>query len=292
MNTSPPPARGGTAIIRGYCPDARGINSALTRFISERNGNIVDYDQHVDEEPGIFFVRIEWALDGFALPPAELAAAFRPLADTFGMNWTLTFSAVRPRLALFVSKQPHCLYDLLARWRGGEWSADIPLIVSNHPDLEPVARQFGVEFRVFPITAENKASQERAEIALLREQGIDLVVLARYMQVLSEDFVAAFPNRILNIHHSFLPAFVGARPYHAAHARGVKLIGATSHYVTGELDRGPIIVQEVSRVSHKDSVADLIRKGKDLEKIALARALWHHLNHKILVYSNKTVIFE
>jgi formyltetrahydrofolate deformylase len=281
-----------SAVILGFCPDRKGINSAITHFISEHNGNIIDYDQHVDSEQGVFFVRIEWELQGFSIPSDQIRAAFQPVADHFSMTWSLHFSESIPRMAIFVSRQTHCLYDLLARQQSGEWRVNIPVVIGNHPEVEQVVRPFGPEYHHIPITAENKKEAEAAQFELLKKHRVDFVVLARYMQIVSPDFIAHFPNRIINIHHSFLPAFVGAKPYHAAHARGVKIIGATSHYVTSELDRGPIIAQDVIRVSHKDAVEDLIRKGKDLEKVVLARAIWSHLNHQILVYNNKTVIFE
>lgn len=281
-----------TAILLIHCADQRGINAQVTQFVAFHNGNIVDFDQHVDQEQGIFFMRIEWELEGFRIPRDHIALHFEPLAQSFDMTWELKYSDRRPRMAIFVSKQSHCLYDILARRQAGEWDVDIPLIIGNHPDLEPVARSFGIDFRLFPITRETKREQEMRELELLEEERIDCCVLARYMQILSEAFVEALPHRVINIHHSFLPAFVGAKPYHAAFARGVKLIGATSHYVTSELDEGPILAQETMRVTHKDSVDDLVRKGKDLEKIVLARAIWDHLRHKVLVYGNKTVIFD
>jgi formyltetrahydrofolate deformylase len=283
---------GRRAILLITCPDARGIVAAVTQYVSQHHGNILDLDQHVDEEERVFFMRVEWELDGFGVDDADIPASFQPVADRFRMTRELYFSDAAPRLALFVSRQFHCLYDILARWRSGEWRVEIPLIVSNHEEVLPVARQFGVEARVFPIEPDTKTDQEEREAALLAEHRIDTVVLARYMQIVTPRLIGAFPNRIINIHHSFLPAFPGSRPYHSAYARGVKIIGATSHYVTEDLDAGPIIAQDVIPVSHKDSVADLVRKGKDLEKIVLARAIWHHLQRRILVYDNKTVIFE
>ncbi|HMP72009.1 MAG TPA: formyltetrahydrofolate deformylase [Kiritimatiellia bacterium] len=281
-----------SAILRIHCPDRQGINAAVTDFIARHQGNILDYDQHVDDAEGIFFLRVEWDLAGFALAADAIASAFRPIAERFNMTWTLDLPGPPPRMGILVSKFSHCLFDLLARKESGEWRVDIPLIISNHPDLEPVARMYGIPFHHIPITKETKAGQERREIELLNAAGVDLVVLARYMQILSGQMVAAFPNRIINIHHSFLPAFAGARPYHAAHARGVKVIGATSHYVTEDLDEGPIIAQDVIRVSHKDDVEDLVRKGRDLEKTVLSQAVWLHLRKKVLTYSNKTVVFE
>ncbi len=274
------------------CPDRRGIVAAVTAFIARHRGNILHLDQHVDLEENVFFMRVEWEERGFDLPRDRIAPEFGAVADEFAMRWQLRYSDAVPRMAVFVSTEAHCLYDILARVHSGEWSVRIPIVLSNHPDLAPVAQQFGIEFREIPITKETKPEQERAELALLDERSVDFIVLARYMQILSADFVRRYPNRILNIHHSFLPAFPGAKPYHSAHARGVKIIGATSHYVTEELDTGPIIEQDVIRVSHKDSVDDLIRKGKDLEKIVLARAIRWHLANRILVYNNKTVVFE
>lgn len=281
-----------TAILLISCPDRKGIDAAVTRFVAENQGNILHLDQHVDFERNVFFMRIEWDLEGFAVPRQEIAERFRPLAESFRMDWSLHFSADVPRMAVFVSKLPHCLHDLLARWQSGEWRVEIPLVVSNHRDLEPLVRQFGLPFHAFEMTPQNKRACEEEQLRLLREARVDFVVLARYMQVLSEVLVDAFPNRIINIHHSFLPAFPGARPYHSAYARGVKIIGATSHYVTRDLDAGPIIEQDVIRVSHKDSVEDLVRKGRDLEKLVLARAVWYHLQHRVLVYANKTVVFD
>ncbi len=280
-----------SAILLISCPDQRGLIASVTAFILAQQGNIIALDQHVDAAENVFFMRLEWSLDGFTIPRAEIAAQFQPLADQFKMTFALHFSDEAPRLALFVSKQSHCLYDILSRWHSGEWRVQIPLIVSNHAALQPVAQQFNIPFVQFDVNKDNKPAQEVAQIALLREHEIELVVLARYMQILTGEFVEAFPNRIINIHHSFLPAFIGAKPYHAAHARGVKIIGATSHYVTADLDAGPIIEQETIRVNHKDSIEDLVRKGQDVEKLVLARAIWYHLRRQVLVYKNKTVIF-
>lgn len=274
-----------------HCPDRKGIVAAVTKFLADHDGNIIDLDQHVDTEQGVFFMRVEWDLAGFAVPIDRLRAELSPLVDSLQATWELHFSSDRFRMAVFVSKQAHCLYDILSRHESGEWAVDVPLVVSNHPDLEGLARRHKIDFEVFPKTPETRAEQEEREIALLKEYRIDFVVLARYMQILTGDFVREFPNRIINIHHSFLPAFAGGKPYHAAHARGVKVIGATSHYVTEHLDEGPIIAQDVIPVSHRDSVRDLVRKGQDLEKVVLARAVWHHLEHRILVYNNKTVVF-
>lgn len=274
------------------CPDRKGIVAAVTRFISEHNGNILHLDQHVDTEENVFFMRVEFEEQGFAIPADRLTEEFRPIADEFRMQWVLRRSDAVPRMALFVSKESHCLFDVLSRVQAGEWQVEVPLVIGNHEDLAPVAARFGVRFEAYPITKENREEQERAELRRLEEERIDFVVLARYMQIVSPAFVGRFPNRVINIHHSFLPAFPGARPYHSAYARGVKIIGATSHYVTSELDMGPIIEQDIVRVTHRDSLDDFIRKGKDLEKIVLSRAIWWHLQHRVLVYSNKTVIFD
>ena len=281
-----------SAILLMHCPDKRGIIAVVSEFICKNNGNIIFLDQHVDEVTGAFFMRIEWDLAEFVIPREKIGEYFDVLiGQRYQMEWELHFSSEIPRMALFMSRLPHCLFDILARWKSQEIRAEIPLIVSNHQDLEPVARQFGVDFAHFDMTRENKAEQEAAQLELLRKHQVDFIVLARYMQILSEDFVRHYPNRIINIHHSFLPAFPGAKPYHQAYERGVKVIGATSHYVTAELDCGPIIAQDIIRVSHRDSVADLVRKGRDLEKLVLSRAVWHHLRHQVLVYQNRTCIF-
>ncbi|MDC0275540.1 formyltetrahydrofolate deformylase [Verrucomicrobiales bacterium] len=280
-----------TAILLMSCPDQPGIVSAISGFISENSGNILHLEQHVDSEVGAFFMRVEWEVDGFAISRSEIKSAFAPLAEKFSMEWALHFSDIKPRVAIFVTKDNHCIYDLLSRHESGELPMEVPLIISNRMDLKPAADRFGIPFYHFPITKATKAAQEAEEIALLREQRIDTVVLARYMQILSSQMVDAFPSQIINIHHSFLPAFPGARPYHSAHARGVKLIGATSHYVTEELDEGPIIAQDVIRVSHRDSVKDFVRKGKDLEQVVLSRAVWNHLRRRVLPFRNQTVVF-
>jgi formyltetrahydrofolate deformylase len=281
-----------TAILLISCPDRKGILSEITRFIAENNGNIVNADQHIDSQKSIFFMRIEWELEGFKIPKLEIESAFRPIAEKFQMNYQLHFSSEVKNVAIFVSKYDHCLYDLLYRFKSGELKGNLKLVVSNHEDLKHVVEMFQIPFHYFPKNRENKLEVEEREIELLKKEKIDLIVLARYMQILSNRFVNEFRNRIINIHHSFLPAFVGAKPYHRAYERGVKIIGATSHYVTEELDQGPIIEQDVVRVSHRDTVSDMIRKGRDLEKIVLSRAVRWHLEDKILVYDNKTVIFE
>ena len=273
------------------CPDQPGIVAAVSAFLYENQGNIVDVDQHVDSEYGVFLMRVEWETNGFAVARDEIGSAIAPLAERFSMDWSLYFSDIVPRAALFVTRDNHCLYDLLSRHESGELRMEIPLIVSNREDLRPAAERFGIPFHHIPITKETKAEQEEKEIALLHEHQIDLVVLARYMQILSPKMTEAFPNRIINIHHSFLPAFPGAKPYHSAHARGVKLVGATSHYVTEDLDEGPIIFQGVTPVSHSDSVADFVRKGRALEQSVLSRAVWLHLKRRTLVHGNRTVVF-
>ena len=284
-----------TAVLLLSCPDQKGLVASVSDFLYRNDGNIIHADQHTDAEEGIFLQRVEWELAGFRIPREEIAEAFRPIAERFGMTWSLHFSDFRPRIAVFVSKQAHCMYDLLARLRMGEFQAEIPLVISNHPDLRPVAASAlggGAEYHHFPIAPKTKAGQEHAITELLEVQRIDLIVLARYMQVLTEQFVARYASRIINIHHSFLPAFAGARPYHQAYDRGVKVIGATAHYVTAQLDQGPIIDQDVVRVSHRDSVADMVRKGRDLEKVVLARAVDLHLRNRVVVYGNKTVVFD
>ena len=282
-----------TAKLLLHCPDKPGILAEVTDFITVNKGNIIYLDQHVDHVENIFFMRIEWELQDFLIPQEKIEDYFATLyAQKYAMSFRLYFSDTKLRMAIFVSKMSHCLFDMLARYTAGEWNVDIPLIVSNHPDLQHVAERFGIPFYLFPITKENKAEQERLEMDLLAKYNITFIVLARYMQVISEQMINAYPNRIINIHHSFLPAFVGAKPYHAAFERGVKIIGATSHYVTTELDAGPIIEQDIVRITHKDTVQDLINKGKDLEKIVLSRAVQKHIERKVLVYKNKTVIFN
>lgn len=282
-----------TAKLLLHCPDKPGILAEVTDFITVNKGNIVYLDQYVDHVENMFFMRIEWELETFLIPKEKIEDYFETLyAQKYEMHFRLYFSDVKPRMAIFVSKMSHCLYDILARYTAGEWNVEIPLIISNHPDMQHVAERFDIPFHVFPITKENKQEQEEKEMELLREHKITFIVLARYMQIISENMIKAYPEKIINIHHSFLPAFVGAKPYHAAYERGVKIIGATSHYVTTELDAGPIIEQDVVRITHKDTVADLVNKGKDLEKIVLSRAVQKHIERKILAYKNKTVIFS
>jgi formyltetrahydrofolate deformylase len=282
-----------TAIILMYCPDKQGIVAKVTEFISENKGNIVSLEQHVDHRDKQFFMRIEWDLENFLIPEAKIHDYFSTLiANRYGMIFSIYFSSQVPRMAIFVSKLSHCLYDILSRYQSGEWNVEIPLIISNQKEMEKVANRFGIEFHYFEITSTNKQVQEQQEIKLLKKYRIDFIVLARYMQILSEDFVQEYPNRIINIHHSFLPAFPGANPYLSAYERGVKIIGATSHYVTNDLDAGPIIEQDVTRISHTDSIENLKRISQDLEKIILSRAVYSHLQRKILVYNNKTIIFS
>ncbi|WP_372774920.1 formyltetrahydrofolate deformylase [Mangrovibacterium sp.] len=282
-----------TAILLIHCPDKQGILATVTEFLNENNGNIIYLDQYVDRVEKIFYMRVEWELEGFAIPADKFREYFDTLiASKLEMNYSIHFSKQIPRMAIFVSKMSHCLFDILSRYTAGEWDVEIPVIISNHKDLEPVARRFDIDFEYIPVTKENKAEQEAREIELLAKYKVDFIVLARYMQVLSADFVSQYPNKIINIHHSFLPAFAGAKPYHAAHERGVKIIGATSHYVTSDLDGGPIIEQDVTRCSHIDTIERLVRKGRDLEKIVLSQAVFKHLQRKILVYKNKTVVFS
>lgn len=279
-----------TATLLISCPDQRGLVARIANFIDANGGNIVHADQHLDFEANRFLSRVEWQLDGFNLPRELIDPAFAAIARPLGATWQLHFSHPVPRLAIWVSKQDHCLLDLLWRHRAGELPAEIVAIVSNHPDLQPIADQFNIDYHHIAIAKDNKLEQEKAQLDLMAQYRVDLIVLAKYMQILSADHVNTFPPTI-NIHHSFLPAFPGAKPYHRAHKRGVKVIGATAHYVTADLDEGPIIEQDVSRVSHRDTVEDLIRKGKDLERIVLARAVRLHLQHRVLAYDNRTVVF-
>jgi len=282
-----------SAILLMHCPDAKGIVAQVTAFINDNNGNIITLDEHVDRLDKTFYMRIEWELNGFLIPQEKIADFFSTLiAVRYNMKWSIYFSSQQPRMAIFVSKLSHCLYDILSRVHSGEWEVDIPLIISNHRDLEPVAKQFGIPFHQVDINEKNKAEMEKVQLALLKKHQVTFVVLARYMQIISNNFIQHYPNAIINIHHSFLPAFPGAKPYHSAYERGVKIIGATSHYVTNELDAGPIIDQDVVRVSHRDSIDRLIMKGKDVEKLVLSRAILLHLHRRILVYNNRTVVFN
>ena len=274
------------------CPDRKGLVATIANFLMSYNANILHADQHQDSVENLFLMRVEWDLSGFTLPMDNFAAAFQPIADENGMRWHVSLSSRKPRMAIFVSKYEHCLVDLMHRWRIGELGCDIPLVISNHEDCRRLVEFNGIPYHVIPVTRDNKAEAEAEQFRLLKEAGVDFIVLARYMQVLSEAFVQHYPNRVINIHHSFLPAFDGAKPYHRAFARGVKLIGATSHYVTEELDEGPIIEQEVTRISHRDSVEDLVLRGRDLEKVVLSRAVRWHIDNRVLSYSNKTVVFD
>ena len=281
-----------TAVLLVSCQDRPGLVAALAQLLYGHGANILDADQHTDREAAMFFQRIHFDMAQMHIDRLGLERAIGEVADRFEMSWRLQLCSRQKRVALFVSKYDHCLWDLLLRHRSGELNCEIPLIVSNHPDLEPIAQQFGIDYRVYPITRETKREQEEREVELLEAMQIDLVVLARYMQVLTADFIDRFPARIINIHHSFLPAFMGSRPYHRAYERGVKRIGATAHYATTDLDEGPIIEQDVIRCSHSDSVQDLVRKGRDVERSALARAVRWHLDDRVLVCGNRTVIFS
>lgn len=284
---------GPTAILLMHCPDQKGLVAEVTDFLQRNDGNIISLDQHVDRSAGRFFMRVEWELNGFRVPADKIDEYFGTLiGQKYQMEWQVHRSDRKPRMAVFVSKMSHCLYDILQRYVSGEWGVEVPVIVSNHENLRYIAERFDIPFEVFPITKASKKEQEAREMELMRQLDIDFIVLARYMQILSDDFVSAFPHRVINIHHSFLPAFKGAKPYHSAFNRGVKVIGATSHYVTADLDEGPIIEQDVRRISHRDTVKDLIRIGKDLEKVVLARAIWLEIQRKILPYQNKTIVFD
>ena len=279
-----------TATLLVSCPDKQGLVAKIANFIYANGGNIIHADHHTDLEAGLFLSRIEWQLDDFNLPKDLISPAFKAIAQPLEATYQLHFSRDKPKVAIWVSKQDHCLYDLLWRIQAKELKAEVGLIISNHEKLASIAEQFGIEYYYLPINKQNKAEQEQKQLELLKKANIDLVILAKYMQILSSDFVSKFPN-VINIHHSFLPAFIGARPYHQAYSRGVKIIGATSHYVTQDLDAGPIIEQDVVRISHRDTVEDLIRKGKDLERIVLARGVRLHLQNRVLIYGNRTVVF-
>jgi len=282
---------GPTATLLISCPDQKGLVAKIANFIYSNGGNIIYADQHTDFAAGLFLTRIQWQLEGFNLPREIIGPAFNAIAVPLQATWELHFSDTVPKIAIWVSKQDHCLFDLIWRYKAKEFSASIPLIISNHPNLQEVAEQFNIDYHCIPITKDHKLEQEAKQLELLRQYQIDLVVLAKYMQIVSQDFITQFP-RIINIHHSFLPAFVGANPYQQAYQRGVKIIGATAHYVTADLDAGPIIEQDVVRVSHRDDVNDLVRKGKDLERVVLARAVRAHLQNRVLVYGNRTVVFD
>jgi formyltetrahydrofolate deformylase len=281
-----------SAILRVQCPDAKGLDATLAEFIYRAGGNILHFEQHMVPELGLYLARIEWDLSGFQIMMKEFPKHFSPIANRLDMKWQIALSTDRDRVAIFVSKYDHCLVDLLYRWHTGEFSCDIPLIISNHPDAKRHADFYGIPFHAIEMHRENKNETERWQCELLEENKIDLIVLARYMQILSPSFIADHGRHTINIHHSFLPAFIGAKPHQQAFARGVKLLGATAHYVTEVLDDGPIIEQDVIRISHRDSLPDLVQKGRDLEKIVLSRAVRWHLEHRVLLYANKTVVFD
>jgi formyltetrahydrofolate deformylase len=280
------------AILLIDCPDRKGIVASIADFLYSNNANIIHADEHQDIASGSFLMRVEWDLADFTVPLDHFAEHFTPIAERFRMNWKLAFTDVRPKVAIFVSQYDHCLADLLYRAHSGELACDFSLIVSNHEQGRRLADFYGIPFHFMPVNKENKAEVEQQQIALMKQESIDLIVLARYMQILSGEFVSHFPQQIINVHHSFLPAFIGARPYQRAFERGVKLIGATSHYVTEVLDEGPIIEQDVTRISHRDQVEDLVEKGRDLEKVVLSRAVRWHTEHRVLLYNKKTVIFD
>ncbi len=280
------------AILLISCADQKGITAAVARFVFENNGNIVHADQHIDEQNNIFFMRIEWTLDGFQVPVENIGEAFSPVARQFAMDWQIGFTGHRQKVAVFVSKPLHCLADLLYRYKSGQLPGDIDLIISNHGHAREMAGENGIAFFEFPVNRENKRVQEARQLELLKERGIGVIVLARYHQILTRDFIECYPRQVINIHHSFLPAFPGGQPYLRAFERGVKIIGATSHYVTEALDEGPIIEQDTVRISHRDALVDLRRKGEDLERMVLSRALRWHLERKVLCYGKKTVVFD
>lgn len=284
-----------TAILLLHCPDQQGIITDVTKFITDNRGNIVYLDQYVDTIDKMLFMRIEWELEGFLIPREKIEDYIDTLfSQRYKMEFSLNFSDIKPRMAIFVSKMSHCLYDLLARYKSGEWDVEIPCIISNHEDLRDVAEQFGIPYYVWSIAKDhsNKEEVEKAEMELLKKERVSFIVLARYMQVISTEMIKKYPHHIINIHHSFLPAFIGANPYRQAYERGVKIIGATCHYVTEELDAGPIIEQDVVRISHKDTPDSLKLKGRDLEKIVLSRGVTKHIERKVLTYKNKTIIFS
>jgi formyltetrahydrofolate deformylase len=281
-----------SAVLLVQCPDQKGLDATIADFIFRHNGNILHFEQHQAGEERFYLARVEWDLSGFELPLHQFPEKFAPVAKKFGMQWSVALTTYRPRVAIFVSRYDHCLVDLLYRQRTGELACEIPVIVSNHDDARRHAEFYGIPYHLIPVTKTKKNDAEAVQQQLLREHKIDLIVLARYMQILSPEFIANFPQRIINIHHSFLPAFVGAKPHHQAYERGVKILGATAHYVTEVLDDGPIIEQGVVRISHKDDLDDLVEKGRDLEKLVLSRAVRWHIENRILLYANKTVIFE
>jgi formyltetrahydrofolate deformylase len=281
-----------TATLLITCPDTKGIVAAIADFLYQHDANILHADQHQDAENNLFLMRVEWDMANFNLDEVTFSQAFAPIAARFNMQWQLKESQHKTRVAIMVSQYDHCLADLLHRHKSGELACEIPLVISNHRDTEALVKFYGIDFHYLPMTKETKADVEVAQFKLFAQYNIDLIVLARYMQILSPDFVARYPKQIINIHHSFLPAFIGARPYHRAFERGVKLIGATAHYVTEVLDEGPIIEQDIDRISHRDQVEDLIQKGRDLERVVLSKAVRWHIENRILLYANKTVIFD
>lgn len=281
------------AILLIQCPDQKGIVSAISEFVFKYKGNITEVDQYIDQESLQFFMRLKWDLNHFELTEDQISEEFRKeVATKYSITWELNIENKPLRMGLFVSKMSHCLFDILGRYESGEWNVEIPIIISNHKDLEKIAKAFDIPFEYIPISKNNKEEQEAKQLKLLADYKVDFVVLARYMQILSPNFINQYPNNIINIHHSFLPAFVGAKPYHAAFERGVKITGATSHYVTNDLDAGPIIEQNVARVRHHNTVADLIQMGRDVEKVVLAKAIQLHINHKLMVVNNKTIVFN
>ncbi len=281
-----------TAVLLLSCPDRKGLVAAIANFLLAHEANILHADQHQDAELGLFLMRVEWDLHGFLLPPADFPEMFAPIAEKYQMTWRLAESAHKPRMAIFASRFDHCLADLLYRYQSGELHCEIPIIISNHEHARRLANAYGVPYQHVELTRDTKYEVEQMQLSMLSDRDVDFIVLARYMQVLSPHFTACYPQRIINIHHSFLPAFHGAKPYHRAFERGVKLIGATSHYVTDALDEGPIIEQDVTRISHRDTLEDLVQKGADLEKIVLSRAVRWHIDNRVLVYANKTVVFD
>ncbi len=281
-----------TAVLLLSCPDRNGLVSRISNFIFERGGNILDLDEHVDTDEKVFSIRVAWDMAGFSIPPNDVKEAIAPLAKEFCADWCIDFLERKLKLAIFVSKHDHCLQEILWRYKTGEYNAELPLVISNHPDLQPLVEHHNIPYHIFQITTENKMKQEAKILELLNVHKIDVIVLARYMQILSPNLVSHYPNKIINIHHSFLPAFMGGNPYKQAHDRGVKIIGATSHYVTEDLDEGPIMEQDIMRVTHRDSVEDLKRKGRDLERMVLARSLHYHVEHRVLVRKHKTIIFH
>jgi formyltetrahydrofolate deformylase len=281
-----------SAILLIACPDRKGLVATISDFIFRHNGNILHADEHADEDSNLFLMRVEFDPAGFDFDLNDFSKHFLPIAEKFEMTWRLAQSSYRPKMAILVSKYDHCLVDLLYRHKSGELACEIPLIISNHPDNKAIADFYGITYFVVPSNKDNRRDSEQRVLGLLSQHAPDFIVLARYMQILSSEFVSAYPHRIINIHHSFLPAFIGAKPYHQAFARGVKLIGATSHYVTEVLDDGPIIEQDVARISHRDSLEDLLQKGRDLEKVVLSRGVRWHIENRVLLYGKKTVVFD